>query len=312
MSMMKLPTNLPTYATGLKQVLTALRAKPPVCGINSEDFEWQTSYAIQQDSNNLISLKELGYSLKDYEDSILAMTSFKGPCKILTNAGEILLREICLNLEIYARSSNFIISKRTRAADSHSKFIYDMIRDRNFLLNLSKIAQAPLIPHLIRNAATQVNYYYPEDDDCQDKKIAKWHVDGMNFVFNILLSDVAEFEGGDFIYFKGPASQFSLRQNDDLVMTSPSKHIGDTIYVHGSKVFHAVTPVTKGKRVSIILSMYCPYLPEMDSNTFWHVAGDDGVPATLKSWGAFKTAKKRGHAAYSSIGCAPITWEDLA
>ncbi|MFC0226697.1 hypothetical protein [Serratia aquatilis] len=91
--MMKLPTNLATYATGLKQVLTALRAKPPVCGINPEDFKWQTSYAIQQDSNNLISLKELGYSLNDYQDSLMS-------------------------------------------------------------------------------------HHYPEDNDCQNKKIAKWHVTG--------------------------------------------------------------------------------------------------------------------------------------
>ncbi|WP_411705270.1 2OG-Fe(II) oxygenase family protein [Edaphovirga cremea] len=309
---MKLPADLPTYATGLQQVFTALRATPPPRGMSSEDFKWESTYAIQQDSNNLISLRELGYSLKDYEDSILDMTSFKGPFKILTNTGEILLRKTCLQLEIYARNSNFIISKRARAADSHSTFIYDMIRDRNFLLNLSKIAQAPLVPHLIRNAATQVNYYYPEDGDGKDKKIAKWHTDGMNFVFNILLSDDSEFEGGDFIYFKGPANQFTSRSNDNLVATSPSKHVGDTIYVHGSKVFHAVTPVTKGKRISIILSMYCPYLPEMDANTFWHVAGDDGILATLKNWGVFQSAKKSAHTAYSAIGCAPITWEDLA
>lgn len=308
---MKLSTNLPTYATGLQQVLTALRATPPPHGISSEDFKWESRYAIQQDSNNLISLRELGYSLSDYEDSILDMTSLKGPFKVLTNAGEILLREACLKLETYSRSSQFIISKRTRAADRYSKFIHDMVRDRNFLLNLSKIAQAPLIPHLIRNAATQVNYYYPDDEDGKDKKIAKWHLDGMNFVFNILLSDEAEFEGGDFIYFKGPKNQFTSRLNDNWVATSPSRHVGDTIYVHGSKVFHAVTPVTRGKRISIILSMYCPYLPEIDSNTFWHVAGDDGILATLKNWGAFRTAKKMASTAYTAIDCAPITWEDL-
>ncbi|WP_411751889.1 hypothetical protein [Serratia sp. (in: enterobacteria)] len=182
---MKPSANLPTYATGLQQVLTALRATPAPHGISSEDFKWKSRDAIQQHSNNLISLRGSGYSLSDYEDSILEMTSFKGPFKVLTHAGEILLREACLKLEGYSRNSRFIISKRIRAADRYSKFIHDMVRDRNFLLNLSKIAQ------------------------------------------------------------------------------------------------------------------------------FWHVAGDDGIPATLNNWGAFQTTKKVASTDYAAIDCAPITWEDL-
>lgn len=56
-----------------------------------------------------------------------------------------------------------------------------MMRDRGFLLAASALVGEPLIPHPIRDAAVQVNFYGPARQDEGGPDVAKWHQNGMNY-----------------------------------------------------------------------------------------------------------------------------------
>lgn len=63
--------------------------------------------------------------------------------------------------------------------------------------------------------------------------------------------------------------------------------------------------------MSLVLSFHCPYARE-DSNQFWHLASDDGIPATIPNWLKLRWALQRSAARqFARIGIAPITFEEL-
>ena len=172
-----------------------------------------------------------------------------------------------------------------------SPFVHAMVRDPAFLRRASDIVGVPLIPHPLRDAGVQINYYEPARVT-QAPPVAKWHLDGMNYVLTMTLSDHEEHEGGDYIYYRGHPRNFDA-QRDDLtgqgirhldIHAAPFQHVGDTMFTRGSRVYHAVTPVTRGDRITLAVSPFCPTLGRQDENRFWHSAPDDGLFRTLGNW----------------------------
>ena len=114
----------------------------------------------------------------------------------------------------------------------------------------------------------------------------------MNYVFTMTLSDHEEHEGGDYIYYRGHPRDFDTRREEITakgpahadVHTAPFQHVGDTMFTRGSRVYHAVTPVTRGDRITLAVSLFCPVLGRQDENRFWHSAPDDGLLRTVNNW----------------------------
>jgi hypothetical protein len=77
------------------------------------------------------------------------------------------------------------------------------------------------------------------------------------------------------------------------VRTAPFRHVGDTMFTRGSRVYHAVTPVTRGHRITLAVSLFCPLLGKQDENRFWHSAPDDGLLRTMNNWRLLYQAVRR-------------------
>ncbi|MFK8845186.1 hypothetical protein [Streptomyces sp. Ac-502] len=77
------------------------------------------------------------------------------------------------------------------------------------------------------------------------------------------------------------------------VHIAPFQHVGDTMFTRGSRVYHAVTPVTRDRRITLAVSLFCPLLGDQDENRFWHSAPDDGLVRTLNNWNALRRAVRR-------------------
>ena len=308
------PAELPSYPTGFSRVLTAMKARSSRLEPIEDEPAWNPDFTTPLPDVPCLRLRDFGYpSTAGRRGTPTDDAAFAGPLRILSDEGAGILAGICERLERSSVGNSFIISQRLRGADRYSRFIHDMLRDKGFLINLSRIAGVPLIAHPIRDAAAQVNFYGNEGTGNPTEEIAKWHVDGMNYVFNVLLTDKEQFEGGDFLYFKGTKEEFERHAPGwkNKVRRSESRKIGDTIFARGSRIYHAVTPVTRGRRVSIILSMFCPYLPENDVNSFWHVAGDDGVVRTLSNWRRFKSLDRSPERFFRETCSPPIGWADI-
>ncbi|MFJ6699393.1 hypothetical protein ACIQM4_25405 [Streptomyces sp. NPDC091272] len=228
----------------------------------------------------------------------LAMT---GPVQLLTPEGAGFLREIVHALKPCAVHNDYVVSHRLRGVEALSPFVHDMVRDSSFLRRASHLVGVPLVPHPIRDAGVQINYYEPSRTTVQAAPVAKWHRDGMNYVFTMTLSDHGEHEGGDYIYYRGHPDAFD-RSREEItaagpdhphVRTAPFQHVGDTMFTRGSRVYHAVTPVTRGHRTTLAVSLFCPLLGDQDENRFWHSAPDDGLLRTVSNWRALRQAVRR-------------------
>ncbi|MCM2579606.1 2OG-Fe(II) oxygenase [Streptomyces meridianus] len=305
---------LPKTATGFDQVFHAVRArKPRYDGKLPTEPRWRSDFVLQDIKPPTLKLQDFGYEAGELNRGYgtIDETALAGPTQLLTPEGVVSLKGVCDKLEAYAGSSEFIVTRRVRGADLMSPFINNMIRDRNFLLACSRMVGVPLIPHPLRTPTVQINYFEGRSGD--EREIAKWHRDGMDYVFTIQLNDASEYEGGRFKYFQGRTDDFDgVTESDERIKEAPCDDLGATLFIHGSHMYHAVTPVTSGRRVTFVLSLFCPYFSSQDSNTFWHLAGDDGILATIPNWLRLKWPTKNPSIDFSlRAGSPAITWSDL-
>ncbi|MEU2435528.1 hypothetical protein ABZ595_04925 [Streptomyces rubradiris] len=305
---------LPKTATGFDQVFHAIRARRPRFDNNlPAEPHWSSDLVRSEIHAPTVKLQEFGYDTGELNRGygVIDDTAVVGPTQLLTPEGVSRLKEVCDNLEAYAGKSEFIVTRRVRSADLMSPFINNMIRDRNFLLACSRMVGVPLIPHPLRTPTVQINYF--EGSRTGGREIAKWHRDGMDYVFTIQLNEGDEYEGGRFKYFKGRTDAFEgVTEDDERIMEAPCDELGATLFIHGSHLYHAVTPVTAGRRVTFVLSLFCPYFAQQDSNTFWHLAGDDGIAATVPNWLRLKWPTRNPSMDFSlRAGSPAITWSDL-
>ncbi|MCA8432681.1 2OG-Fe(II) oxygenase [Burkholderia seminalis] len=313
---------LPVFARGFDRVRLALRTSLSA-GVNvdgtldaaTEPMRWTSAclrdgYEVRYRRN----LDDLGYREVPMRgtrsDSLNAVCHLRG---LFSDEAVSALREIGRALERSASSSDWIISKRVRAVTNRSRFIDDMMHDRAFLMRVSRLAGAPLIPYPMVNARSQFNYYYPTDSrEGGNAPLGMWHTDGTSFVLNVVLSDRADYEGGNFLFYESTAETFDRHDKERRhVKTANLDRAGDALLIYGSKLFHGVEPVEAGRRMSLVLSFHCPYTRE-DDNGFWHLASDDGIPRTIVNWLALQRAlRDDAELQYRRLGLEPIRPEDL-
>ena len=308
---------LPLFERGVGRVKLALkstlrkrsRSASPAA---DEQALWRDDLLCQ--ANLTISdartLADLGYALSPHPD-IPAETITAVACahRLFTPEAVATLQDICTRLEEHADDSDWIISRRTRAVTTLSPFINAMMNSRRFLLTISRIAGVPLVPYPMLNARSQINYFYPKPEH-EQQQLGMWHTDGTNYVLNIVLTRSSDYTGGEFVFHNSTVESFDAL-NHRTFETAPLIEPGDALFIYGSRLFHGVRPVSTGRRMSLVLSFHCPYARE-DSNQFWHLASDDGIPATIPNWLKLRWALQRSAARqFARIGIAPITFEEL-
>ncbi|UQI45446.1 2OG-Fe(II) oxygenase [Streptomyces sp. HU2014] len=304
--------DLPRTPTGLQQLSHALRARTPRRGATlPAEPRWRSGFVDPAAAGPRVSLREFGYRSDELGAwrGRLDDTAVVGPFQLLTQEGLACLTEVCDALEGTAGHSRFIATRRLRSADLLSPFINNMIRDRAFLVACSRLVGVPLIPHPLRIPTAQINYGSGQGRP----EIVRWHRDGMDYVFTIQLNGYEDYEGGRFTYFQGRTEEFPRASPGDArIREAACGERGATLFLHGSRIFHAVTPVTKGRRVVLVISLFCPYFARQDSNTFWHLAGDDGIAATVPHWLRLKWPVRNPAVDFSLRAGSPVvTWDDL-
>jgi hypothetical protein len=313
---MRQPTAIPKFSTGLNPLLASFKQGPlrrRTRVMEQLSATWDSSFVASDRFPEPLRMGEFGYRDDElpHSNRVIDDLAMATPVRLLDARGSAALAEVCRSLEPLALGSSFIISRRLRGADLLSPFLYNMLRDRSFLLRISRLAGVPLIPHPVRSAAAQINYYSGEPD--KSDEIGKWHLDGMDYVLSMLLTDPAEFDGGEFAYFVGRRDAFDRGMIADAdVRTAPLHAAGDAAFFRGSHIYHGVSPVTSGHRMVLTLSFFCPSFAAHDSNTFLHVASDDGVPKTVPGWLRLKWPTRNPFRDYALRSGSPVvTWQDL-
>lgn len=282
---------------------------------------WNSGFVAPLPEEPAMRLADFGYAADELHGTPGKVddVAMAGPMNLLTEEGNSALRDIAEALGPCAVRNDYVVSRRLRNIEHLSPFVHSMLRDGRFLLLLSKTVGVPLVPHPLRDPSVQINYYSPPAADSSAPEVAKWHLDGMNYVFTMVLADHADYVGGDYIYFRGHRDEFEnnkpliteLGEDHPKVFRAGFSRVGDTMFTRGSRVYHAVTPMTEGFRMTLAMSMFCPDLGNQDENDFWHSAPDDGLARTLKNYAQLRWAVKNPDGYCRRNGIPRITWEDV-
>ncbi|MFF5471472.1 hypothetical protein [Streptomyces achromogenes] len=248
-------------------------------------------------------------------------TAYSGPHRLLTDEGVARLRRVCENLADRAPDDDYIVSRRVRNVFGASRFVRAMVSDPAFLGRVSAIAGQPLIPHPLTTPAICANYFDTQEvcvGDRKEPQTARWHYDGMTYVFVMQLADRTEFANGRLMLYRGTRADFDRDReavaeqgsSHPKVFEPPLERAGDTVYTLGSSLWHAVQPVTSGARLSVILSFFAP-MERHDSNPFWHLAAEDGIVEALSGFAKLRKAQSDplGYCARTGIDLTRVITE---
>lgn len=288
--------DIPSMSKGLSLLIKSLKARHPRPSRLQDEPLWDGAFnrsIVKTNTTLNRTLLDMGYSQTDINrhERHVDNLGYIGPIRPFSDECIHILSTTAQRLEEKAPSNPHIVSKRLRGAQQHSRFIADLIDSPDFLCSMSELAGVPLILRPHPDAAVQINYYR-HDASRPEKKpdVAKWHTDGMDYVLTILLTDSSTYTGGNFLYYDGVAATFDPRagQQPGKIKIADFHQLGEAIFTKGSKIYHGVIPVTQGFRITLVISLFCPYFHMSDSNKFWHSAPDDGFFRTLKNWSRFK------------------------
>jgi len=201
------------------------------------------------------TLQDLGYSSEEISNNCASKLGVTSTFKLLTEEGVSALRDVCLKLykhhQTHIRTADFV-----RGGVYRSKFLKDLCLNPEITSFLSELAGSPLSPHSMPLQLGHINFA----PKTLNTTIDKWHTDTVPFVFVVLLSDPSKFQGGQFQFFNGVASQAksiaeqnnnNLPESDTVSPFFPSA--GYAIFQQGNKVCHRASALTTiSERITMV------------------------------------------------------------
>lgn len=131
-----------------------------------------------------------------------------------------------------------------------SKFVKELNESPVLLDHLSTFANIPVCAHPMTTNYSQINYgESPKEGEGSAKAADVWHLDSVDYVLVIMLTD--GFTGGELLVSNMDPNQAMERiRADDLPseLTTANKYPkpGYGIFMQGSRIAHAVSPLTGG------------------------------------------------------------------
>lgn len=139
---------------------------------------------------------------------------------------------------MHMMTSSERISHYIRGLGYHSSFIRDLCYAPTILELLKRLTGIDLVPHYIFSNVGHINIGMPNEKD-----VDQWHYDSVPYVLVILLSDPSSFQGG--------ILEYEYESNIIPVIFSKA---GEAFFMKGSEIKHHVTPLTHGRRLTLINS----------------------------------------------------------
>jgi len=153
-----------------------------------------------------VTLTDLGYDA----DTVAARPSALGltsAFRILSDEGVTVMQDLAARMKHNRNASAATGANRLgsyiRGAGYRSQFVRDFCECPQLLEHLSALAGVALARHAVPAVACGINYA-PDD---VTRAIDTWHVDSVSFDAVILLTDPADYRGGEFQYFRGTQAE---------------------------------------------------------------------------------------------------------
>lgn len=187
--------------------------------------------------------------------------AFSKPFRLLSDEGVRALQSVIDANKQFAKS-NERIPQCLRGLGYRSKFVRDLNSDPQTVSLLSAMAGRPIAPHGMHMNMSHVNLGRPVQKGDAPVIVDQWHVDSVDYVCVIIMSDLSECIGGDLQVL----CKKDVREDSDFLskgVTPELEHLvrtvqypgkGHAIFIRGSHVLHRITPVVQAlePRVSVV------------------------------------------------------------
>jgi hypothetical protein len=240
-------------------------ASPPEFELVAEDVQFNAAIHLDIQEPKTVYLlngyEKVEVTPEPKEQDGLSQMAFTTPFKLLSDEGVAALRQVINREKELARSTERI-PKCMRGLAYKSKFIQDLNRSEEVREMLSSMAGMPLVPHSFAMSYAHTNIGLIGDQ----KAVDQWHVDSVNFVMVILMSDMTGASGGELQLIKKPRAE-AFKELYDTANNVPEEDLltvqypgpGWAIFMQGSEMVHHVTSVKNAKEPRItVVNSYMP------------------------------------------------------
>jgi hypothetical protein len=203
--------------------------------------------------------------------------AYSKPFRLLSDEGVNALSALIDANKQFAKSSARI-PRCIRGLGYRSKFVRDLNCDPQTVDLLSAMAGKPVAPHGMHMNMSHVNLGRPVKKGEPPVIVDQWHVDSVDYVCVIIMSDLSQSIGGDLQVL----CKKDVRDNSDflargvtpdlegLVRTIQYPGKGHAIFIRGSEVLHRITPVLEAlePRVSVVNAYMSRNVFDADSTRY--------------------------------------------
>lgn len=206
------------------------------------------------------------------------------PFRLLSDEGVRVLQGIVAKNEIHAKS-NERIPKCLRGLGYRSEFMRSLTYSPDVVDLFSRLAGIPLAPHGMPMNIGHVNFGRKIHAGASPVIVDQWHVDSVDYVCVLILSDLSETIGGrlEVLHKQG------VRENNDfmrkgvresnLVRSVAYPGAGYCIFMQGSQILHRVSPVLSAPvpRISCVTSYMSRNVFDCDATRYHTFSHQDPV-----------------------------------
>ena len=203
--------------------------------------------------------------------------AYTAPFRVLSDEGLRVFRDVVHRHEHLTKRTDRA-PKVLRGLGYRSPFVRDFSYSNELLNHLSTLAQAPIWPHDHPMNIAHTNF----GEIGNNQSVDAWHMDSVEYVTVLILSNQNGMEGGELLVATTSDTGWVLSQIHadtlpaDLVDVVKYESAGMAIFMQGSRIAHAVSPLKAGieRRISVVNSYQTlrPFKP------------DKTVYRTFKAW----------------------------
>lgn len=246
--------------------------EPSIPGLTDDELKFDETKHLDLGFPEVI--KKLDRDMHYDSETVKALPTDYGCCsafKVMSKEGSRVINKVLSAIDKHAMSSPRI-PKVNRGVTFRNKFLNDLGHSPAILKLVNQLAGCELIYHPMRIQQLHTNLKPPpkklENGKVVKQNVDRWHCDTTGFVLVLFCTDPDEYEGGELQYFNGTKEEgIRFFQSEskalpaDRVLNVGKQHQGYGVFMQGCRVFHQVTPVTKGDNRTTMVFSFQPVNP---------------------------------------------------
>ncbi|KAJ1420583.1 hypothetical protein B484DRAFT_433503 [Ochromonadaceae sp. CCMP2298] len=238
----------------------------PTPGLSDAEITWDEGKHLALAQPDVIKMldKDMHNDPDMVQNELATAYGCSSAFRVLSDEGNRVLGKVLEGLDKHATSSPRI-PKVLRGGTFRNKFLNGMGHSAAVLKQVSALAGCEMIYHPMKIQQLHINLKPKDDGGNKPKKnVDRWHCDTTPFVLVLFATSPDEYEGGMLQYFNGTREEGTailksgVALPEDRILNVGRQLQGYGVFMQGWRVFHQVTPVSRGDNRTTLVYSFQP------------------------------------------------------